>query len=185
MWRCSGSWGRGGGTSSGGDRRPLRTAWAECAPRQVVDDREVGGVGREESHAVDVGGGGDREVDRSAARPSAALGDRGREASPFPGNASVTGRGSDVASIMPSRCARRPCSSGSAATSVPKCSLASDAALIPPSRSPGWSGADQDRGVEQDAATRRGRRARRGAARGLRPDLGERGSRRRFSARDR
>lgn len=53
--------------------------------------------------------------------------------------AASTGNGSNVASITPRRCERRARSSSSESTRTPKCSSASEAALIAPSRSPGPS----------------------------------------------
>ena len=44
---------------------------------EVVDDREVGDIGGQQRDVVDVGSGGDREIDRAAARLATALGDRG------------------------------------------------------------------------------------------------------------
>lgn len=64
--------------------RDERTRLAECRDLdEVVDDREVRGVRREQRHIMDVCGRGDREVDRTAARPSATLGDRRREPPPL------------------------------------------------------------------------------------------------------
>ncbi len=60
---------------------------------EVVNDREIGGVRGEKRDAVNVGGGGNRQIDRSPARLPASLGNRGREAAPFPCHGSVDREG--------------------------------------------------------------------------------------------
>jgi len=58
---------------------------------EVVDDRQIRGVGREQRNAVHARGGRYREVDRSATWSSAALGDGACEAAPFAGNRGIDG----------------------------------------------------------------------------------------------
>ncbi len=60
---------------------------------EVVDDREVCDLGGEEWDAVDVGCGGDRQIDRPSAGLAPAFGDRGGESAPFAGDGSVDGEG--------------------------------------------------------------------------------------------
>jgi hypothetical protein len=58
---------------------------------KVVDDREVGSVDCEEWEIMDVGGGGDREVDRPPPWAAAALGHGGGQVAPFAGDRCVYG----------------------------------------------------------------------------------------------
>lgn len=56
---------------------------------EIFDDGEVGGIRGEERNPVDVGGSGDDEIHRTSPGLSAALDDRGRQATPFAGDRGV------------------------------------------------------------------------------------------------
>jgi len=59
---------------------------------EIVDDGQVSGIRGEKRDTVDVGRGGDRKVDGSAAWLSAAGGDSGGEATPFACHAGIDGK---------------------------------------------------------------------------------------------
>jgi putative drug exporter of the RND superfamily len=82
--------------------------------------------------------------------------------------AASSGSGSNVASMTPTRKPRRALSSGSGATSTPKCSSASETALIAPSRSPGDREPIRTDVSRSARTTRTDRRARRGTSQGHR-----------------
>ncbi len=118
---------------------------------EVVDDRQVGCVGGAERNVVDVGCGGNREVDRSTAGLTAALGGGGK-AAPFPGDGSidrewVEGRLDHTKALCPTR---------------PLVGIAGEKSPEVQFRERGdadgsfhvaWIvSADQDGGIEQDAA---------------------------------
>ena len=104
---------------------------------EVVDDRQVGGVGGAERNVVDVGCGGNREVDRSTAGLTAALGGGGGKAAPFPGDGSidrewVEGRLDHTKALCPTR----PLV-GIAGEKSPEVQFRERGALMAPSTSPG------------------------------------------------
>ena len=69
-------------------RRPVQSSGRSSVERpkrhKILDDRQVSGVRREQRYTVDIGRGGDRKINRAAARLAATLGHRGGKPTPFP-----------------------------------------------------------------------------------------------------
>jgi len=157
-------------TSSGHAPRPFRLqpgAWPLCSGRGpmarvfsgfaevdlVGDDVEVLGVVGQQWDAVDVGGGGDREVECSSAWSSTALRDEACSRPHSRAAAASNGSASKWSSMVPRRRIRRARVSSSRAMSTPKWSSVSETTLMAASSS-GPSRCDQDGGVEQDGHLR-------------------------------
>ncbi len=60
---------------------------------KILNDDEVSGIRREQRDTVDVGRGGDRKIDRAAARLAPTLGHRGGKPTPFPCHAGIDRKG--------------------------------------------------------------------------------------------